>query len=89
MTDLKFKLSELQLFFGEPLEYNGIKMYQPTIGDILEYDRKFGESEFWRMLNVFIGNPTMYRLMLWDLGIDWNEISDFELFTILFKILEQ
>ena len=89
MTDLKFKLSELQLFFGEPLEYNGIKMYQPTIGDILEYDRKFGESEFWRMLNVFIGNPTMYRLMLWDLGVDWNEISDFELFISLVKNLEQ
>ena len=89
MTDSKFKLSELQLFFGEPLEYNGIKMYQPTIGDILEYDEKFGESEFWRVLNVFIGNPTMYRLMLWDLGIDWNEISDFELFTILVKNLEQ
>ena len=89
MTDSKTKLSELQLFFGEPLEYNGIKLYQPTIGDILEYDKKYGESEFWRVLNVFIGNPTMYRLMLWDLGIDWNKISDFELFATLVKNLEQ
>jgi hypothetical protein len=83
-----FKVSELQLFFGDPINADGITVYQPTIGDILEYDRKFGESEFFRILNAFIGNTTMYRLMLWDMGVDWNKISDFQLFMTLTQGLE-
>lgn len=41
------------------------------------------------MLNVFITNPTSYRLQLWDMGIDWNKISDYELFCMLFKGLNE
>lgn len=84
------EISKLQLYWGEPYPISDkISILQPTIGDILDYDRKFGESQFWTTLNVFIGNPTMYRVMLWDMGIDWNKITDFELFCILFKMLQQ
>lgn len=41
-----FKVSELQLFFGDPINADGITVYQPTIGDILEYDRKFENQNF-------------------------------------------
>lgn len=83
MTDSP-KFSELQLYFGDPYSVSDqIQVYQPTIGDILEYDKKFGEAEFWALLNIFIGNPTSYRLLLWDMGIDWNEISDYQLFMML------
>ena len=27
----------------------------------------------------------MYRLMLWDMGVDWNKISDYELFLGQYK----
>ena len=84
------KISELQLYFGDPYYASDkIQIFQPTIGGILEYDKRFGESEFWAMLNVFIGNTTSYRLLLWDMGVDWNEISDFQLFSLLIKTLKQ
>ncbi len=83
MTDSR-KFSTLQLYFGDPYTISDkIQVYQPTIGDILEFDKEFGESEFWALLNIFIGNPTLYRLLLWDMGIDWNEITDYQLFIIL------
>ena len=89
MTPSNSDISLLQLYFGDPYQVSDkILVYQPTIGGILEYDKKFGESEFWSMLNVFIGNTTSYRLLLWDMGIDWNEISDFQLFSLLIKTLK-
>ena len=78
MTDLKF--DRLKMYFGEPYvipcEPTPITIYQPKVGDIIEY----GERLFYSMLNVIIGNPTSFRLQLWEVGIDWNKISDFELF---------
>lgn len=89
MTPTNSKISLLQLYFGDPYQVSDkIQVLQPTIGGILEYDKTFGESEFWSMLNVFIGNTTSYRLLLWDMGIDWNEISDFQLFSLLIKTLK-
>ena len=89
MTATNSNISLLQLYFGDPYQVSDkILVYQPTIGGILEYDKRFGESEFWSMLNVFIGNTTSYRLLLWDMGIDWNEISDFQLFSLLIKTLK-
>ena len=89
MITINSKISELQLYFGDPYYASDkIQIFQPTIGGILEYDKQFGESEFWSMLNVFIGNTTSYRLLLWDMGIDWNKISDFQLFSLLIKTLK-
>lgn len=89
MTTTTGKISLLQLYFGDPYQVSDkIQILQPTIGGILEYDKQFGESEFWAMLNVFIGNTTSYRVLLWDMGIDWNEISDFQLFSLLIKTLK-
>lgn len=80
MTDLKFDF--LKMLYMEPYTLKpGIDIVQPTLEDIIEY----GEDRFFIMLNVFIGNPTSYRVQLWDLGIDWNKISDFELFSDLAK----
>lgn len=87
MTDSR-KFSALQLYFGDPYSVSDkIQVYQPTIGDILAFDKEFGEAEFWSLLNIFIGNPTMYRLMLWDMGVDWNEISDYQLFLMLSRMV--
>jgi len=40
------------------------------------------------MLYIFIGNPTTYRLALWKANIDWNKISDYELFLMLYKTID-
>lgn len=85
MIDSKFNFDRLKMYFGEPFELpNGMVILQPTIGDILNV----GEAPFYGNLNIFVGNPTMYRLKLWEAGVDWNKISDFDLFTLLIKTCE-
>lgn len=70
----------LKMYFGEPYKVNDyITINVPTIGDIVE----FGESAFWSGITPFTGNTTTYRTFLWDMRIDWNKISDFELFISL------
>ena len=89
MTDSStFEFDRLKMYFGEPYNvvYDGgeIKIIQPTIGDILY----FGERNFYSMLHIFIANTTSYRLQLWNMGVDWNKISDYELFCMLIKSLD-
>jgi hypothetical protein len=83
MTDSTFKIDKLKLYFGEPFTIHtpskDITVYQPTIGDIME----LGEEKFYSVASVFIANSTMYRLQLWDLGVDWNDVSDFQIFSML------
>ena len=67
------------MFYGEPYNVTDkIIIYQPSIGDILK-----DEELFYQTLNIFVSNPTSYRLKLWKIGIDWNKISEFELFKML------
>lgn len=84
-AQITHKFDHLKMYFGEPFEVgNGLIIHQPTVGQILEV----GEHDFYAMLYVFISNPTTYRLQLWDLGIDWNKISSYTLFTMLIKSVD-
>ena len=86
----KIEFDELQMYFGEPYlidcesTQGTITIYEPTIGDII----KLGQNRFFATLNVFITNPTANRLLLWNAGIDWNTISDFQLFCTLYKNID-
>lgn len=82
----KYDIDRLQLYLGEPYVLNDkITIKQPTVGDII----RFGEQKAYSVVHIFIANTTMYRLVLWDMGIDWNKISDFELFQFLCHTLNQ
>jgi hypothetical protein len=73
---------ELKVYFGEdywPTPH--IKITQPKIQDLIEY----GDSRFYSMVSTLCANTTSFRLQLWEMGIDWNKISDFDLFKILIK----
>ena len=78
-----YDFDELKMYFGEDYWVtNKICIKVPTIGDILE----FGDTKFYSILNLFCSNTTALRLQLWKIGIDWNKISDFEVFaTIITK----
>ena len=90
-TKKSYEFDKLQLYFAEPYTIQNkdeegnvtseIKILQPTIGDIVS----LGETKFYNTLYIFILNTTSYRLQLWDMGIDWNKISDYELFCMLLK----
>lgn len=83
-TRMSGKVDTLRLFFGDPYPINDqITIKQPTLMEIMEY----GESEFYSMVYIFIGNTTYRKLFLWENGIDWNKISDYELFINLVRML--
>lgn len=79
------EFDKLKLFFGDPYEIDiedaegTITLSQPSIGDVVN----LGEKRFYGTLNAFTTNTTAFRLQLWEQGIDWNNISDFELFIML------
>lgn len=81
----KIEFDKLKMYFREPYEIEEegsdgkIILTQPSIGDVVN----LGENRYYNTLNLFIANTTMFRLQLWEQGIDWNEISDFELFSML------
>lgn len=75
-----FKYDILRMYFKEDYKVcDGIIIRQPSIGEIIDY----GESSFWSMVTTLCANPTMMRLDLWHNGIDWNTLTDFELFIML------
>lgn len=74
--------NELKIYYGyDYYPVDNIKISQPTIGDIIEYD----DNKFYSMVNALCGNPTMFRLQLWKIGINWNDITDFQLFSMMIK----
>ena len=88
-TDEKLDTSEfdeLRMYFGDDYKVNDfITIHQPTMQEIID----FGEKQTYASIAPFTGNPTSYRLQLWDIGIDWNKISDFELFAMLTQSMKK
>lgn len=86
----KVDFDMLKVYFGEPYEIDlenvpgKVTVYQPTIGDII----RIGEEKFYQTLNIFVTNTTQWRMVLWDLKIDWNTFTDFELFVMLYKQID-
>lgn len=85
------EFDKLQLYFKKPYIINApdenhqIIIQQPRIGDIVE----FGQGRYYSTINIFTTNTTASRLQLWEKGIDWNDISDFELFIRIFNAAEK
>ena len=83
----EIEFDRLQMYFGMPYVIDlesaegSITISIPTMRTLIE----LGEKRFLQSINVFTTNTTEYRLVLWDAGIDWNELSDFELFCMLYK----
>ena len=82
----KFEFDELKMYYEIPFEVNDyITIYQPKIGQIMD----FGDVRFYEGIQPFLCNPTSYRLPLWDKGIDWNKIDDFDLFIMLYNNMDK
>lgn len=85
------EFDKLQLYFKRPYVINApdsdhqIIIRQPTIRDIVD----FGQNRFYATINVFTTNTTALRLQLWNQGLDWNDMSDFELFLRIFNTAEK
>ena len=69
-----------KLYFGEDYKINDyITIHHPTIQEILD----MGEQQYYSMVYTLCSIPSDMKSKLWDLGIDYEEISDFEFFILL------
>jgi len=81
---INIEADELQLYIGDDYVINDkIKVRQPIIRQIAE----FGERDFFSTLHTLCAIPSDMKSQLWDLGIDWMEIQDFDLFIMLSQTL--
>lgn len=77
---------ELQIYRGNDFIVNDkIKIHQPTLNEICDW----GEEQYFSFIYSFTATPTDMKYPLSLSGIDWNEISDYELFLIKYKTYEQ
>lgn len=69
---------KLGIFFGKPFQINSkISIRQPTIGEIVEY----GEDRFFSLISCATAIASEYKSLLWDAGIDYEQIDDFCMFS--------
>lgn len=82
MIDLE--VDDLKLYIGDDYVINdSIKILQPTIREIAE----FGERDFFSVVHTVCAIPSDMKSQLWDMGLDWTEVDDFELFMMLVQTL--
>lgn len=74
------EVDELALYFGDPYDVNDyITITIPKVGDVVKY----GERQYYSMVQTITAIPSEMKSQLWDMGLDWTEITDFQLFMML------
>lgn len=61
-----------------------IKIMIPSVGEVLE-----NEDEYYSMVGSLTAMPVDYMWQLQDAGIDFTEISEYELFVLMFEGLKR
>ena len=73
------KNDPLRIYRGEDYVINEqIRVHQPTLGEIAD----FGEQRYFSTVHMLCATPTDCKYQLHLQGIDWETISDFELFLL-------
>lgn len=79
-----YQVDELKLYLGSEVKIaNGITLYQPTIGEIANYN----ESEYFNMAQILCATPSSMKVTLDDMKMNYMEIDDFQLFIMLCKTM--
>ncbi len=80
-----WNVDELKLYRGDDyILPNGMHIKSPTLGEICE----FGEDKYLTTVSVFTATTIDRCAQLDDVGIDYTQISDFEMFCLFAKMLE-
>ena len=81
MIDLE--VDELMLYFGDDYVINDkIKIHQPLVGEIINC-----EKDYFSMVHSITAIPSDLKSQLFDIGLDWCNVEDFELFAMLVQTL--
>lgn len=74
------EVDELSLYFGDPYVINKyLTITLPKIGELVKY----GEKQYFNMIQTITAIPSEMKSQLWDMGVDWTQITDFQLFMML------
>lgn len=78
---------ELKIYRGEDFVVSDhIVVHQPTLNEICDY----GERDYYSMIYQLTSTPQSMKSQLWDIGIDYTEITSYQLFyNLLYKIYPQ
>lgn len=78
------EIDPLQLYMGDDYVINDkIKIHQVTIGELVAY----GEREYFSTVQTLSAIPSDLKSQLWDSGVDWTQITDFQLAMMLWPSL--
>lgn len=79
-----YQVDELKLYLGSDIKIaSGITLYQPTIGEIANYN----EAEYFSMAQTLCATPSSMKVTLDDMKLDYMQIEDFQLFMMLCQSL--
>lgn len=80
------EVDELALYFGDPYVVNDyITITIPKLGEVVKY----GERQYYSMIQTVTAIPSEMKSQLWDMGLDWTQLTDFQLFMMLVPTLPQ
>lgn len=65
---------------GDANEGKKIKIRMPKVGEIID----FGERNYYHIVYAFAATSSDYKAQLDDEGVDWQKVSDYEMFIRLF-----
>lgn len=73
-------IDPIQLYFGDDYKLtDAITLHQPTLGDVID----IGEEQYFAVVQMLTAIPSDMKAPLWDIGIDWTEFSDLEMFSVM------
>lgn len=73
-------IDALKLYFGEPFQASDtISVMCPTIKEIVS----FGEEDYFKVVQHITTIPSDIKSLLWDMKVDWETVSEFELFATM------
>lgn len=78
-------MDKLLLYLGDDLVINNqIVIHQPSVIDIA----RFGERKYFNTVYKMCSIPSNYKSELWDVGINYCNITDFQCFMLLSRDLD-
>lgn len=89
MTEL-FEVDELKVYRGQDLVINNkIRLRQPTLGEIEgSGSSEFTEKNFFQTVHTLISTPSDMFAQLDECGINYEDLTNFDLFMLLFPQMD-
>ena len=79
-----YEIDELRLYRGSDYKLpNGVTIRCPTLGEICDY----GEKDYLSMVSIFTATTIDRCAQLDDMGIDYTEITNFQMFLMFIGML--